>query len=297
MTPQVTVVGSINRDLVAAVPHIPVPGETVMATGHDTHAGGKGANQATAAARVGAAVAMVGRVGDDAAGRELVAGLEADGVDTTWISRDESVPTGLAMITVADSAENAITVSPGANATLTPAHVTAAAAVIEMTDVLLVQLEVPLDAVAAAVRLARGKVILNPAPAAALPRELIDGAHVVIPNETELAALTGVDVLRELDDIEAAARKLATNVIVTLGSRGALVVTRSGSQMIGAPQVEAVDTTGAGDAFCGAVAAELARGAHLEAAARLAVRAAAIAVTRRGAQPSMAYRREIASET
>ena len=297
MAPQVTVVGSINRDLVASVPHVPVPGETVMATGHATHAGGKGANQATAAARMGAAAAMVGRVGEDAAGRELVAGLEADGVDTTWISRDDSVPTGLAMITVADSAENAITVSPGANATLTAAHVTAAGAVIETADVLLVQLEVPLDAVAAAVRLARGQVILNPAPAAALPRELIDGAHVVIPNETELEALTGVNGLQGLEEIEAAARSLASNVIVTLGSRGALVVTRSSAHLIGAPQVEAVDTTGAGDAFCGAIAAELARGAHLEAAARLAVRAAAIAVTRRGAQASMAHRHEIALET
>ena len=293
MTGNVVVIGSLNQDLVATVPRIPTPGETVLASGHQVHPGGKGANQATAAARLGAKVAMVGRVGDDAAGRSLIAGLHADGVDTAHVSVDPSAATGLALITVDDGGENAIAVSPGANGRVAPDDVAAAAGMIAAADVVLMQLEVPLDALAAAVAVARGTLVLNPAPAAVLPAELLSRIDVIIPNQSELALLAGTS-LQQGADIVAAARALPVDdVVVTLGGSGAMIVTRTAATRVPARPGTAVDTTGAGDAVRGAVAAELSRGSYLEAAVRFAVRVAAIAVTRHGAQPSMPRRDEL----
>jgi len=289
----VVVVGSLNQDLVARVARIPAPGETVLATGHAAYAGGKGANQATAAARLGARVAMIGRLGADDAGSTLLAGLEADGIDTTFIGVDADAATGLAMINVDDTGENAITVSPGANATVTSADITAAADVIASAAVVLMQLEVPLPAIAAAAAIARGTVILNPAPAMLLPDELLERVSILVPNETELALLAKMPVDSRGAVHAAAAALPVKDVVVTLGAQGALVVSKSGATHVAAPSVSAVDTTGAGDAFCGALATELARGAYLEAAVRFASRVAAVAVTRLGAQAAMPTRDEV----
>lgn len=290
----VAVVGSLNQDLVASVPHIPAPGETVLASGHALFAGGKGANQARAAARLGATVALVGRVGADDYGAGLLAGLVADGVDTTHVATDSSVATGLAMIAVDPAGENAIAVSAGANGRVSRADVAAAADVVGGAAVALLQLEIPLDAVQAAVATARGRVVLNPAPAAALPEEVLGGVDILVPNEPELAQLTAMPV-DSLAAIAAAAAALpVSEVVVTMGAAGAVIVTRSGVTHVPAVPVAAVDATGAGDAFCGALAAELARGAYLEAAVRFAVRAAAMAVTRPGAQAAMPTREEVA---
>jgi ribokinase len=289
----IVVVGSLNQDLVARVPRIPAPGETVLAAGHSTFAGGKGANQATAAARLGARVAMVGRVGDDDFGHRLIAGLQSDGIDTEYVTVDPEVGSGLALINVDESGENAITVSPGANGRVGANDITAAAELIASARVLLLQLEVPMAALAAAVSAARGTVILNPAPAAALPPELLAEVDILIPNESELALLSSLPVNDPAAVAAAAASLPVDDVVVTMGAAGAMVVTRSGATHVGAPSVTTVDTTGAGDAFCGALAAELARGAYLEAAVRFAVRAAAVAVTRHGAQAAMPTRGEV----
>lgn len=289
----VVVVGSLNQDLVASVPRIPAPGETVLATGHAAYAGGKGANQATAAARLGARVAMVGRVGNDDFGSRLIAGLDGDHIDTTHVSVDTDLGTGLALINVDNAGENAISVSAGANAGVSSADVEAAADLIRQAAVVLMQLEVPLDAIAAAAGIARGTVILNPAPAAVLPASLLEQVDILIPNESELALLSSLPVGDTAQATEAAAALTVKNVVVTMGGQGALIVGRSGAVPVAAFPVEPVDTTGAGDAFCGALAAELARGAYLEAAVRFAVHAAAISVTRHGAQASMPTRGEV----
>jgi ribokinase len=290
----IVVVGSLNQDLVARVPRIPAPGETVLATGHAAFAGGKGANQATAAARLGARVAMVGRVGGDDFGQRLIAGLQADGIDTQFVTVDGTVGSGLALINVDESGENAITVSPGANSQVGVADVAAAGDVIAAASILLLQLEVPVAALLAAVAAARGTVILNPAPAATLPAELLSAVDILIPNETELALLSSQPAATGEQVVAAAGSIPIDDVVVTMGASGAMVVRRSGATHVAAPPVTAVDTTGAGDAFCGALAAETARGAYLEAAVRFAVRAAAVAVTRHGAQAAMPTRDEVA---
>lgn len=289
----VVVIGSLNQDLVASVPRIPAPGETVLARGHAAFAGGKGANQATAAARLGASVAMVGRVGADGFGTALRDGLADTGVDVSCVIVDDEVGSGLALINVDDSGENAISVSPGANARVSVFDVEGARGMIESASIVLLQLEVPLPAVTRAASLARGTVILNPAPAATLPEELLGHVDILVPNETELALLAGTGTRTE-DEVVAAARTLpVADVVVTLGARGALVVSRTEVKRVPPVAVVPVDTTGAGDAFCGALAAEMARGAYVQAAARFAGKVAAFAVTRRGAQASMPRRDEL----
>jgi len=265
----------------------------VLATGHAAYAGGKGANQATSAARLGAKVAMVGRVGADDFGSRLVSGLNADGIDTTHVAIDDVAGTGLALINVDDSGENAISVSAGANARVTADDVAAAADLIGQAAVVLMQLEVPVDAIQAAAAIARGTVILNPAPAAVLPDSLLDQVDILIPNESELALLSSLPVRNPGEAASAAAALAVKDVVITMGSQGALIVGKSGATHVVALPVDAVDTTGAGDAFCGALAAELARGAYLEAAVRFAGRVAAISVKRHGAQASMPTRDEV----
>jgi ribokinase len=259
----IAVVGSLNLDLVVRVLRLPGPGETVSGDDVFRNPGGKGANQAVAAARLGRGVAMVGCVGDDEAGRELLASLEADGVDRSRVRVVDGVPTGTAFITVGEDGENQIVVSPGANARLTPGDVAAA-------------------------RTAGGKVVLNPAPVRALPSALLGEVDVLVPNRVELAQLAASRVPATVEEAaELAGRLPARAVVVTLGADGALVVEHGRARHVPAVPVRPVDTTAAGDAFCGGLADALAAGATLEDAAQRAVRVAAAACLHQGAQGSL----------
>lgn len=296
MSPGVCVVGSANLDIVVPVPHHPTTGETVLGGDHARIPGGKGANQAVAASRLGATAIFVGRVGGDPAGRTLTEALEAAGVDVAHLLVSSAVPSGIALITVDDGGDNAIVVSPGANALVSPADVALASDALTASATLL-QLEIPLDTVLAAARAATGITILDPAPAPldGLPDELLAAVDIVVPNETELATLTRSPIdASSLDALESAARSLKTSrVVVTLGSRGALVVDDSTTH-IPAPQVDVIDTTAAGDAFRAALAVELASGASLVDAAAFAVTVGAATTLRFGAQPSLPLREEVA---
>lgn len=269
MTPRVVVIGSLNIDLVANVPAHPRPGETVLARSLQRSFGGKGANQAVAARRAGADVRLVGCVGDDADGADYLAALTAQGMDVTAVRRVAGAPTGTALVVVDDHGENAIVVAPGANAQVTPDDV--AALTMRPEDVVLLQLEVPLEVVTAAARaaaVAGAQVVLNVAPYAVLPADVLATAEPVVANEHEAARLRGP----------------SQSLVVTRGARGARwerdgVVTEAL-----APKVEVVDTTGAGDVFAGTLAAALASGADPAVALRRAVDASAESVTRPGAQ-------------
>ncbi len=286
----VTVVGSLNEDVLVAVGRLPGRGETVVGRAAVLAAGGKGANQAAAAGRLsGSGVTMVGRVGDDPAGARQVAALAEAGVDTALVGRTPGTPTGSATIPVEDgSGENLIVVVPGANAQLTPADVDVPA--VRRAAVVLLQLEVPLDAVRAAADAASGTVVLTPAPPRPLPPELLARVAVLVPNEHELVQLAGADPgVRSPAELAGLARTLGVpTVVVTLGARGALVVPEDGpASLQGPPPVEAVDTTGAGDCFTGALGAALARGADVADAVREAVAAAALSTTGPGARGAL----------
>ena len=299
--PEVAVVGSANLDLVVEVETIPVAGETVLGGDLRRILGGKGANQAVAAARLGRRVAMVGRVGDDDAGTMLRAAMDSAGIDTTCLLTTEGTPSGTALIAVGADGDNAIVVSPGANSRLSPADVESAAGALAAAAVVLLQLEVPLEAVVAAVRRARGTVVLNPAPAPAtmLPPDLLDSVDVIVPNQTELATLAGHAGLSPIGDVDpetavALARGLpVAAAVVTLGAAGAMVVTPADATHVPAPAVVPVDTTAAGDAFCGALADALVGGAGLVEATEWAVKVGAAATLRPGAQPSLPTRSEV----
>ncbi len=286
--PRVVVVGSTNIDLVVTVPHLPNPGETVLGGDVRQVAGGKGANQAVAAARLGADVVFIGRVGDDDYGRQTLLNLQAEGIDTQNLRVTAGVASGVALISVqGETGENSIVVAPGANARLTADDIISSAAAFEGAQVVVVSLEIPLEAVAAAVSLGRAQellVILNPAPAQPLSAELLSQITVLTPNEREAEILGGVSLL--LDNGVGA-------VITTLGARGARLQTVEHDFQISAPQVTAVDTVAAGDCFTGALAVELARGADLAAAMQFATMAASLKVTRHGAQPGMPTREEV----
>jgi ribokinase len=282
-TPAIAVVGSVNLDIVIGVERHPAPGETVLGGDRTDLPGGKGANQAVAAARLGQRVSIVGRVGADAAGRGLRDGLRAEGVDVEHLREDPDAPSGIALIAVAPDGENTIIVSPGANGRVGPEDVQAASGLLGEAAVTLLQLEIPEDAVRAAAHAAGGTLVLNPAPARELDGDVLQRVDVLVPNRGELELLAGPG------DPADAARRLAGPrvVVVTLGADGALVVDGDHVEHVRAHPVEVVDTTGAGDAFCGALADALARGALLTEAARWGVAAAALSVTRRGAQEGM----------
>ena len=286
--PNVVVLGSANLDIVVPVPHHPATGETVLGGHHDRIPGGKGANQAVAAARLGARVAMVGRVGSDDAGGTLRTALQEAGVDCRYLAVDGLAPSGLALIGVDRSGDNTIIVSPGANGRVGPDDVVAAASLLASAAVTLVQLEVPAMAVEAAVAASGGKVVLNPAPASLLSGALLERVDVLVPNRIELAQLAGSAEAGGLAAVEEMARGLPVpTVVVTLGADGALLVAGGDAVVLPAPPVEVVDTTGAGDAFCGAIAEALARGVAIDEATARAVHAGSLATTRRGAQPSL----------
>ncbi|MEA3502111.1 MAG: ribokinase [Actinomycetota bacterium] len=277
----IAVVGSVNQDLVARVEHHPVPGETVLGTGHESMSGGKGANQAVAAARLGSEVVFVGRVGSDEAGRDLIGELERDGVDVTHLAVDPEAPSGLAIITVDDAGENSIVVSPGANGRVSRSDVEGASAVLMAATVTLLQLEIPMEAVLAAAETSEGIVILNAAPAAHLPAALLRSIDVLVVNRGELATLTGSG-----DPVSA--RSLPVPVtVVTLGADGARIIRADAGESIAAIDVTPVDTTGAGDSFCGALAAGLDDGLSLESSVKRAVMAGSLAVTSIGARSGM----------
>jgi ribokinase len=286
-------------DLVVRSPRIPRPGETIIGSAYQQIPGGKGANQAVAAARLGAQVSMVGRVGRDTFGNQLLEGLAVAGIDTGFVVRDGEAPTGVALIVVDEAGQNSIVVASGANMRLSPADVDAGESAIASSDILLLQLESPLDTVIRAAELAQRHdvtVILNPAPAQVLPERLLAMIDVLIPNESETAMLTGTSV-ENLDEASSAAVTLLQlgvgAVVLTLGDRGAMLAEEGRMDVLPAFQVQAVDTTAAGDAFVAGLGVALAEGADLVDAVKWGNAAGALAATVHGAQPSLPTRQAL----
>ena len=292
--PRLVVIGSSNTDLVVQCPRLPQPGETLLGGEFAQHAGGKGANQAVAAARAGARVTFVGRHGDDDFGRTAKAGLKREGIDVRHFRESAGVPSGIALILIGGrTRENLIAVAKSANDRVSVEDVRAASTVIARCDAVLCQLEVPLAAIEAAAALAAKygvPFILNPAPARKLPARLLRRVHTLTPNESEAHALTGL--LEPVAAARALRRSGCGNVVITLGARGALVCDASGERWVRAPRVKPVDTVGAGDCFSAWLAVGIAGRIELGLAAEWAVRAAALAVTRPGAQAGMPHRTE-----
>ncbi|MDD5351144.1 MAG: ribokinase [Chthoniobacteraceae bacterium] len=297
--PRIVVVGSSNTDMSVQMDRLPQPGETVLGGAFATAAGGKGANQAVAAARAGAEVTFVARVGRDELGDRAVNGFLQEGIRTECVFRDKTAPSGVALIFVDANGANSIAVASGANARLTPADVRKAKTALAGAGALLVQLETPMKTVCAAVDMAVKAgvpVILNPAPAQPLPDALLQKVAFLTPNETEAALLTGIPVRGRRDAKKAAEqlmRRGARGVIITLGSRGVLLADAQGARLVRGFEVKAVDTTAAGDTFNGALAVALAEGKTPLEAVRFAQAAAALSVTRPGAQESAPRREEI----
>ena len=297
---RIAVIGSLNMDLVVQTPKIPEPGETIIGT-HDLQMipGGKGANQAYCSARLGADVAMIGRVGNDAFGKQLVDNLNKAGVDTHHIIHDSDASTGIAMIAVEEGGQNSIVVSPGANGRVDLSDILQAETAILSADLILLQLEIPLPAVIEAAQLAKKhgvKVVLNPAPAQQLPDELLSVIDILIPNETEAALLSGCNVGTDCGIKQAAAKlqqSVIKTIIMTRGSRGASLIAENEIEHFPAFPAKAIDTTGAGDAFVGSFAVAFAEGKSIKEAIRFGNAAGALASTKSGAQPSMPGRDDL----
>jgi ribokinase len=299
MANPIVVVGSSNTDMIIKMDQLPKPGETILGGQFVTAAGGKGANQAVAAARAGGAVTFVARVGDDVFGSQAVAGFVKDGINVDYVFKDKSSPSGVALIFVAKDGENSIAVAGGANGNLSPADLEKAKQAIIHAKTLVVQLETPLETVQAAAELAAARgvtFILNPAPARPLADSLLKLVSLLTPNETEAELLTGIKVHSEATAAAAAQALLAKGcgtVIITLGAKGAFVATAKARFLVPGFKVTAVDTTAAGDVFNGSLAVALAEGRPLAESVRFANAAAALSVTRLGAQPSAPKRQEI----
>jgi len=296
---KIVVIGSSNTDMVIRTPAIPRPGETVLGGEFFMAPGGKGANQAVAAARAGGDVHFIARVGDDIFGRQSLDGFIRDGIHIDRLIRDKAAPSGVALIIVGPDGENSIAVASGANARLSVEDVSQAKLIITSADIVLMQLESPLETVREAAEIASSAgvpVVLNPAPARALGDDILRRVAYLTPNETEAEILTGITLIKKSDLAKAADVLLAKGVkavLITLGAKGVFVATAEKKEIVAAFKVIPVDTTAAGDAFNGALAVALAEGTPLLKAARFANAAAALATTRMGAQPSLANRAEI----
>ncbi|MDA3893642.1 MAG: ribokinase [Salinivirgaceae bacterium] len=292
---KIVVIGSSNTDMVVTSPKLPLPGETIMGNEFYMVAGGKGANQAVAASRAGGDVMFIAKVGDDDFGKNALYGYQKDNIDTSNISIDQDMPSGIAVILVDEvSGQNSIVVAPGSNSKLSIDDIKAVENEIKLAEVVLVQLEIPIETVKYALQIAKGagvKTILNPAPAQALSDELLRLVDIITPNETETQLLIGINPVDEAS-IEFAAEKLLEKVndtaMITLGSRGVYYCSKNGDKgYVPSIKVDAVDSTAAGDVFNGYFATYLAADINYDAAIRLANKAAAISVTRKGAQPSI----------
>ncbi len=300
---KIIVIGSANTDMVIKSNRIPSPGETVLGGTFFMNAGGKGANQAVAAARLGGNVTLVTKVGNDIFGKQTIEGLKKENINTEFVFVDEETPSGTALIMVNEEGENCIVVAPGANANLLPADIETVH-ILNDAEIILMQLEIPMETIIAVARNAKTngqRVIINPAPAQKLNDELLKGLFLITPNETEASLLTGVTVTDDATAAKAAGvflGKGVKNVIITLGKQGAYFQNHNMKLKINTPVVQAVDTTAAGDTFSGAITVALTEkmnqiGIGWEQAIKFAVKAASISVTRMGAQASVPYRNEI----
>lgn len=299
MSSSILVIGSSNTDMVIKAETFPAPGETILGGQFFMFPGGKGANQAVAASRLGGDVTFIAKIGNDIFGKQALQQFKKEGIHTDFILADAENPSGVALITVDANGENTIVVAQGANGALTAEDLSKASAEFTRVDILLMQLEIPIDTVVHAARLAKQagkKVILNPAPAAVLPEALFKDLHIITPNRSETETLAGI-VIKDAASIDAAAKRLKAkgveHVIITLGSEGAYLYDDQGGRHIATPTVKAVDTTAAGDVFNGALAVALAEQMSLDDAVAFANRAAAISVTKMGAQASAPYRNEL----
>lgn len=291
---KVVVIGSSNTDMTIKAERLPKPGETILGGIFVMGPGGKGANQAVAARRLGADVSFICKVGKDIFGDNAIEGYRKEGIDTSRILRSDKA-SGTALILVDAKAENCISVAPGANGDLSPEDIDSVADVIRSAGYLILQLEIPVESVLRAARIAHEAgvyVILNPAPACPLPKELFSYVSLITPNQTESALLTGVE-----DDLDAAVDRLmemgVKDVVVTLGSKGSMVVSGGERTFVPSQKVNAVDTTAAGDTFCGALCVALSEGCSLVQAAQFATKASALTVQKMGAQDSIPYRSDI----
>ncbi len=295
---QIFVIGSSNTDMVVKSAKLPLPGETILGGTFLMNAGGKGANQAVAAARLGGDVTLVAKVGDDIFGKQSIEGFNREGIHTDFVFVDEAAPSGTALIMVNEEGENCIVVAPGANNRLLPEDIEQVSG-LKDAGIILMQLEIPVETIRTVVRKAkagRQQVVINPAPAQPLDDEILEGLFLITPNETEAALLTGIRVEEEGSAALAAdyfLRKGVQNVIITLGKQGAYFKNAELEFGIAAPVVKALDTTAAGDTFSGALTVALTEKMGWAPAIEFAVKAASISVTRMGAQASVPYRNEI----
>jgi ribokinase len=299
MQPSIVVVGSSNTDMVVKAGHLPVPGETILGGTFMMNAGGKGANQAVAAARLGGNVIFIVKTGEDIFGKQAVQSFKEEGIDTRFIISDPENPSGVALIMVDDNGENCISVASGANAALKPADLHKAEQAIGSANILLVQLEIPLETVSYLINMAAEsnvKVVLNPAPACLLPDDLLSKVSIITPNETEAEILSGIKIA-DIESAEKAARVLAAKgieaVIITMGAQGALLFYNNACNFFPAPVCQAIDTTAAGDVFNGALVVAIAEGKSIVEAVPFACRAASLSVCKMGAQSSAPYRDEL----
>ena len=296
---KILVVGSSNTDMVIKTDHLPRAGETVLGGAFFMNPGGKGANQAVAIARLGGQIAFICKTGSDVFGHQSYQLFEEEGIDISFVFSDTERPSGVALITVDENGENCIVVASGANAYLTPNDIATAEGAIDDADFVLMQLEIPIETVEFVAKRTVGKnkkVILNPAPARTLSKELLQNLYVITPNETEAELISGMKITDEASAHKAAERIAelgVDNVVITLGSKGAFVYGEGVSEMVQAFKVKAQDTTAAGDIFNGALAVALAENRSMLDAVRFACKAAAISVTRTGAQSSAPYRNEV----
>ena len=296
---KILVIGSSNTDMVISTGQLPRPGEPGLGGTLFMNPGGKGANQAVTVARLGGRVSFICKTGSDIFGHQANQLFNEEGIDTSYVFSDTKNPSGVALITVDTDAENCIVVAPGANAHLTPNDLKRSAEAVEAADIILLQLEIPMQTVEAAAMMAYRlgkKVVLNPAPASKLSAGLLETLYAITPNETEAEAISGIRITDERT-AEEAARKIASmgvcNVIITLGAKGALVFDGAHCEIVPAYKTQAVDTTAAGDVFNGALVVALSEGRTLPEAVRFACKASAISVTRVGAQNSVPYRTEV----